>query len=98
MAEGTDCRFRGAFQVRRERAEKKSLNQFKNHILYRTKGELTPCGHTGKKVFLDKFRSTNHYYLRCLESTLGLRPSAFKEVDSRGANQISMRESGTLNG
>ena len=55
MAEGTDCRFRGAFQVRRERAEKK-LKRIQNHILYRTKGKLIPCGPTGKTVFLDKFQ------------------------------------------
>jgi len=40
---------------------------------------------------------TNYYDLRCLEPTLVLRPSAFKEDDSRGANQLSIRESETLN-
>ncbi|CAG8554101.1 9874_t:CDS:2 [Ambispora leptoticha] len=39
---------------------------------------------------------TNHYVLRCLESPLELRTSALKEDDSRGTNQISIRESGSL--
>src|SRR6185369_9407658 len=78
MAEGTDCRFRGAFQVKRESAEKKSLNKFKNHILYRTKGELTPCGPTGKTVFLDKFQPMpiiTVYDTWCLLWSYARRPS-----------------------
>ncbi|CAG8532766.1 6905_t:CDS:2 [Ambispora leptoticha] len=39
---------------------------------------------------------TNYYGLRCLVSPLELRASALKEDDSRGANQISIRESRTL--
>ncbi|CAI2180402.1 5377_t:CDS:2 [Funneliformis geosporum] len=39
---------------------------------------------------------TDYYDLRCLESPLELRTSALKEDDSRGANQLSIRESGTL--
>ncbi|CAG8675602.1 16496_t:CDS:2, partial [Acaulospora morrowiae] len=39
---------------------------------------------------------TNHHVLQCLESPLELRTSALKENDSRGENQISIRESGTL--
>ncbi|CAG8616392.1 3827_t:CDS:2 [Ambispora gerdemannii] len=39
---------------------------------------------------------TDYYVLRRLVSPLELRTSALKEDDSRGANQISTRESGTL--
>ena len=39
----------------------------------------------------------NYYDLRYLKSLLELRPSAFKEDDSREANRISVQESGTLN-
>ncbi|CAI2162310.1 12519_t:CDS:2 [Funneliformis geosporum] len=39
----------------------------------------------------------NYYDLGRLESPLELRPSAFKEGDSRGANRLSIWESGTLN-
>ena len=39
---------------------------------------------------------TDYYVLRRLVSPLELRTSALKEDDSRGANQISIRESGTL--
>ncbi|CAG8464629.1 1874_t:CDS:2 [Ambispora gerdemannii] len=64
MAEGTDYRFRGAFQ------EKQYPRQVST--------------------------DTNYYGLRCLVSPLELRASALKEDDSRGANQISIRESGML--
>ncbi|CAG8514675.1 20541_t:CDS:2 [Dentiscutata erythropus] len=94
MAEGTDCRFHGSFQVRRESAEKKSLNEFKNHILYRTKGGIDTLRSNRKNSIPRQVSTdTNYYGLRCLVSPLELRASALKEDD---ANQISLRESGTL--
>ncbi|CAG8649057.1 11_t:CDS:2 [Paraglomus brasilianum] len=76
MAEGTDCRFRGAFQ--NEGGIDTLRSNRKNSI--------------SRQVSTD----TNYYALRCLESPLELRASALKEDDSRKANQISIRESGTL--
>ncbi|CAG8532488.1 5729_t:CDS:2 [Paraglomus brasilianum] len=76
MAEGTDCRFRGAFQ-----------NEGGIDTLRSNRKNSIP-----RQVSTD----TNYYGLRCLVSPLELRASALKEDDSRGANQISIRESGTL--
>ncbi|KAF0429623.1 hypothetical protein F8M41_005658 [Gigaspora margarita] len=76
MAEGTDCRFRDAFQ-----------NEGGIDTLRSNRKNSIP-----RQISTD----TNYYGLRCLVSPLELRASALKEDDSRGANQISIRESGTL--